>query len=967
MAQTTERLEAKFAETGLKKLRRKMAGLAGDAEAIGDAMEASEKQFSSAVDQMEKDTKRLQKVVEAQSKAFEAAMSGSAKEAEAVSTALEKAQKNAKALDSQGVSVGISGGGGGGNSGAIGAVLSGGANLAQLAFFVSQLRDAKEAVAETAEAVNNVSNLIQGFNRGFRDAGDTANAMADGLDSAEEGMQRLSRRAERTTDKVRDLLRQMKEYGSGEGMASRVAPGALETSSQPYPPLAQDTFRGMSDDELRGVFDSNPLTSNRFARFDGFEDMGRSARKAADGVSDVTEEAKDFIGMGKKLGKKVAELGEGYDGLKSQALKFATSMKSVKGVMATVLVATAALIPKYAQLAREMTAAGAKASALPSDIQKLANSMQLLTGRFDADAAGEVLKEFDLRLQESIEGTGEAREAYDRLGISMQELGQMSRFDAMQRVNKELRQMSPRLRNATGELVYGGEAWDRYAANVMHANEEIARAAEDNAFADEQIAGFQMLATQVSSIMQRFKKLGGELLGIFQPVFQAILGLTDHLLRGITAVFDKLEDGVRFLFKQIRRVDEYLTGMSGKPMFDYDGMNDAGDPQLETAAGQVRKAAEQYSKAQEMLDDDLERGLIGQGEYDKRAAQLLKTYFEEVRKIDKQFKSIDLSGLVDDLAAAYKQAKTKLENGEPIQAAIEIEYQEPGHAGAELQDVDMPDMGTSILPLLDFSKMGMSQIRALAPSLKEVDTVIGSLQDQYESATSQAQRQRLQAMIQKVKAYKREMEGATAETKSLADTIEQNLGRSLGQGLNQIISVGFDQLFGSAAGNLDQLRLQQYSLQEQERQLNESLRRREISQREYRLRVGALNSQMLAQQQQIAKANGGIASSFKTLSEAVGSVMKKVLADIATMITRLLVAKALISAFNLSSGGFGGALIQGLGGGGLMKTATSSAMAGSKTQQAQVTHVFEGQWELDGRSFKTGMDQTDAYDTRNGR
>lgn len=1012
MAQTTERLTAEFAEKGLKKVRRGLAGLTGDAKVFGDEMETSQKQFTDAVDQMEADTKRLQKVVEAQGKAFEAAMTGSAEQANAVADALAKAQKNAKALDGQGVNVTVQGGGGGGGGasavGGIANVIAAGAQLATIATAVQNVSSAAQTVNDVSDAIRTANTSLDAFLTGFRQVSSAPNEVADGVEEATEGVQRLGRMASDTNKKLKEMLGRLKGRD-----ATVEPPGPLRSGRGLYDIPADPGRDRRMQDAVRG---------SQAVDID-FEEMGRSARKASEGVKDAKDQLDSFVEFGKKARKKADSLAESYGGAKGQALRLAKSMRTVKGATMGVVGAVVLLSAKMVQLAfqwdqyaQQLKVAEVQSGVTADALQETFFIAKRLDNTVDFDTVRDGMKELAIRTTEAKEGTGEAKEAFDRLGISMSELEK--RGDDMGAVfalvQERMQGMSEQEITTTAEQLFGGEGGERFIRmlNLSTARMKELRAEyEALKLPPRAIDDLDRLQQESTGLGQTWDAIGQKLGGMLADDLADGVELLNKASRAILDVVNAGEelDGwidthsgnlstwqghvatlsdsggyFRWVHGLTLATAEYgaeLIGVNEALAEQVDTTNDLikanqtlaqtlldkQAPDVSGASERLKKTAEAYAKARNNLQDDLRRGLISEEGFDSSLISVLRKRFEDLRSINKAFPKLDLS---DQVNAAAEELRRVLERMQvEIPARPDIQF-DPEHDDFSVESVDMPDMGTSVLPLLDFSQMGLGQIKTLTPSIKEVDTVLGSLQDQYESATSQAQRQRLQAMIDKVEDYRDSMDGAKQSTKGFGEQMSEAMGQQMGQAMSQIFRAGGQAIttgiFGSS-DNTAQLRLQGYRLQEQERQLRQSLGRREITYREFQLRMQVLQMQTAKQQEALAKANGSVSESFKTLGKTAVQALKNMAAEMAATAAKLLVLKGLMSLFNISSGGFGGTFISAMGGGGLLKQTASlspAKAAGPKAQKASIAVQVNGQFQQEGRGLTATVDASKQYDAR---
>jgi hypothetical protein len=194
-------------------------------------------------------------------------------------------------------------------------------------------------------------------------------------------------------------------------------------------------------------------------------------------------------------------------------------------------------------------------------------------------------------------------------------------------------------------------------------------------------------------------------------------------------------------------------------------------------------------------------------------------------------------------------------------------------------------------------------------------------------------------------------------------------------------------------------RLQLRRLKQEKRQLRQSLRNREIAYRTYALRVKSINQQIAGANKQLAEqTESAWRSAFESLGGFVKSVVKKMIAELASAAIMATMLAAITGGTSLSIGGmsgfgnFSGLFTKGLTGfaeGGVV-TGPTPAMVGEYpgaasnpeiiTPESKMRSIVEGalggqrteivvrgETRTDGRDLVTTYNQTERLQRRKGR
>jgi hypothetical protein len=178
-------------------------------------------------------------------------------------------------------------------------------------------------------------------------------------------------------------------------------------------------------------------------------------RKASRQMSEVGDEASS---SGVSL-KKAGQVGAAAIGAITTA---------VTGAVAGI----AKLTKNATEYARQVDNAAAQSGLAAENIQEIAFAAEQTSGaQFDSVRDG--LKELAIRSEEAANGTGEAKEAFDELGISQQFLEEASTAETFRRVREELQGASAGMRTFAAETIFGGEAGEKLVETLGLSTQEM--------------------------------------------------------------------------------------------------------------------------------------------------------------------------------------------------------------------------------------------------------------------------------------------------------------------------------------------------------------------------------------------------------------------------------------------------------------------------------------------------------------
>lgn len=680
------------------------------------------------------------------------------------------------------------------------------------------------------------------------------------------------------------------------------------------------------------------------------QELGRKLQSTGEEAQGLAARLKNKVGNAlESLGGKISGAGNFLGGFQGKAAGAALAA----GTLAAALVGAAVQAGK---LARELQSVAARAGTLPSKIQELAQVNEILTGVESVDAAGEFLKEFSLRLEEATTSASAAREGYQRLGISVEELkstlSEGGRLEVLDLVVRRLREANVQQRALAREDILGGQASEEFSLFLATANsdiKEIRDVAEQVQFDDDEISIFASIGRQASVIWDRILKIVGELILALQAPLRGALFIVDKALQGISLLFDGIEQGatltVRALVGLFDKVNAFFGGSDtflednlDSQTYEIDaqfaggpGTNSLIDEDAEQGLTDLQRrlgqAFGEFETSKRSLEDDLRRGLIGKAAFLEDVADLRRQIFEDAREVDFAFEDADLSNLVDKLFEEYEKALARI----PEEDAAEIKI--------PLEAVPVRTQSNEELANEIFEDV-IDQRAAEQKLQDEMAAFVNGSLDWYEP------------IVGLFEAAEEPLQEAFARS---IDEVFRGLGQGVAEGLDKLFTG-----FGGSAQGRNNARLDIFGAKEQIRSLKESLREGSISYREFSLRIRSQQLQLKEAQEALnEELESGFINALDSIGQFAKETLKTLIAEITAVIAKMAALKAITSIFNISSGSFFGGVITQLGGGGFLSTAAPSP--------ANLTVNVTGQTRTDGRDIVTTYNSTSRTQRRQGR
>jgi len=699
--------------------------------------------------------------------------------------------------------------------------------------------------------------------------------------------------------------------------------------------------------------------------------IGRESGDAEEDVNDLQEDLNDLgeaAGLG-SIGDQLSDLGD--DGIGSGAgflLGRLGSAASSAGSILTSFVATAGgavtaigavggaaaaatkqmadFAAAQAEAGQQLEVAESQSGVAAEEVQQLFLVAERLDSTVDLDAIRDAFKELALRTEEAREGTGEAKEAFERLGISMEELEGMSTAEVFRRVRQEASELTAQQRALTLEQIAGGEAGERLARVFGLTADEFQRLKEataDDTLTSDQIDQLDKMRQQYTDAQQDLEELKQEIalefgpaaVGIFKAVTQAIQDTVDAL--GELRSEDPVETQNRAPssgggeIEDEPEIQEPNFGPQQRVEF-----GDIGDGEVAEPVQRMNEALSRMETHVAVAREKMSRGLIDEEEMVRRIQSARQTAADELLKLEEQSPDLIPDSKVNETIAKLKRIQERLQQLTGGEVSFDIDPEQITLASRE--QLSTPSIPSS----LPIESMG-GGLSALQGAANAADSV-GDINSLIEAARSQfdlLNNDEAQSFVAKLQKAKEEMKENQREAAAIGQALERSVARSadrLFQSIGQSLSGA---LFGSGGGPGEaQSRLDLFNARQQMRTLRQSLRQGQISYREFQLRIRVQQRRIQQRQEQLNEAmDSGFVDAAESMLDAFKRIAQQLIAEILGVIAKMAVLKALTSAFGISSGGFLGGVISNLGGGAFL----DSAAEGGTVAQSGLAVIHEGE------------------------
>jgi len=761
--------------------------------------------------------------------------------------------------------------------------------------------------------------------------------------------------------------------------------------------------------------------------------IGRSSDDAEEDVNNLREDLNDLgeaAGLG-STGDKLSGLG-GDDGGIGGGIGFAlgrfgsaassagsilrsfigtaTGAATAIGTVGTAAAAgtkqMADFAAQVAETGQQLEVAESQSGVAAAEVQELFLVAQRLDSTVDLDAIRDAFKELALRTEEAREGSGEAKEAFERLGISMEELEGLSTAEVFRRVRREASQLTAQQRALTLEQVAGGEAGERLARVFGLTADEFQRLKEataDDALTSAQIEALDEMRSEYTGAVQDLESIKQQLTVTFG-------GPAISLFSTFTSAFQ------RFVLQKLLRARAVLNAIQGgpsqiqQPTFGenqntIDFSDDGGE--VEEPLQRMNEALEQMETRIAVAREKMNRGLINEEQMVRRIQSARQTAADELLKLEQQSPDLIPDSKVDQAIAKLKRIQRRLNqltSGEEVSFDVETEQVTP----TPQEQLPTPSLPSPSIEGLGGGLSALQGAADAADSVGDINSLIEATRSQFDLLNND-EAQAFVANLQKAKA---EMKENQREAAAIGDALERSVARSADRLFQSIGDAFAGAIFGGGGGPGEaQSRLDLFNAREQMRTLRQSLQQGQISFREFQLRVRVQQRRIQARQEQLNEAmDSGFVDAAESMLSAFKQIAQQLIAEITAVIAKMAVLKLLVDGFSIGSGGFLGGVISNLGGGvffdsgatggsvessglaeihqdenivpastvetlstlttdlqSLTRPATPTAQTAAAGAGMNITVQVEGQTTTDGRDLKTAYDTTTRVERRKGR
>lgn len=808
-----ETLEYRFVEEGLSEIRSAFSDVEGDLEDVSEA----EEDAASGMEEMEDHASDAGESIERNMGDAETAVADVAERAETSAASLEESFEEA----SQEVIQDIDGMG------------------ESLTDFTQQ--DAGVDLGAQLGEAGGTGGLVTGGLLALKGADSLGlNRLDDAVSSIEDA-----------TKKVQAELNSLRSEFDEARAPLVVMSEASEDAGRAADDLAQD-LRDVEGKDIRGVgggsgTDDPPMSGN-----------------LADLADDGDDAEGSLLGLGSAAGMASRKLGIAG----ASALGLASAVGAVATAAGVGTKQMADFAAEVSETGQQLVVAEEQSGVTAERVHELFLIAERLDADVDLDAIRDAFKELALRTEEAREGTGEAREAFDRLGISMDQLRGRSTAEVFDLVRRKAAELTAQQRILTLEQIAGGEAGERLARVFGLQAKEYQRLKESVAaesLASSEIEQMDEMRTQYTRMQQDLRDVKQNLAVTFGPPAISILETFTQTLQGTVDALNNAPEvggklGITSESIGTPETPDVTFGPTERVQFG-DNTQDGG--------GDVPKPVQEMKKALSQLETDIavarekfRRDLIPKEDMLSQIVGFRERAGDQLLRLVQESPELIPQAKVDRAIQRLKGARSRLG-----QFSLQDAY---GSVGGASQ---VPTTN----PLEEASGAGEGPIdipSLVGPSIKELDRMEREARESMST---------LQTIFD---------EGGENAAQALTRAVQQ-ASRELTADLFGAIGA----LFGGGSGLQEtQLRLQKRRLRKQKRQLRESLRDREISHEVYALRVKAIQQRLSQTSQKLAEeTESAWRNSFETLGSFVKDVVQGVVQELVSAMTTALALRAIIA------------------------------------------------------------------------
>lgn len=265
------------------------------------------------------------------------------------------------------------------------------------------------------------------------------------------------------------------------------------------------------------------------------EDAGDSLDEAGDSAEDAGSDMDEAGGSASSMGSRMSTAG------RAGAAALTAITTAVTGAVAGI----STLVQQTSEYAKQVDRAAAQSGIGAQRIQEIAHAAEQVSGT-SFDAVRDGLKELALRSEEASMGTGEAVEAFERLGISQQFLQQNDTSAIFARVRQELQGASSQMKIMASEMLLGGEAGEKMVEVLGLTNSEMQKLSQQaqstgKVLSDQQIAALEQTRSAWRGLTSEITGLGRQLGAQFAPlVTQDVIPALRSMARSLKSAVESV-------------------------------------------------------------------------------------------------------------------------------------------------------------------------------------------------------------------------------------------------------------------------------------------------------------------------------------------------------------------------------------------------------------------------------------------
>lgn len=671
----------------------------------------------------------------------------------------------------------------------------------------------------------------------------------------------------------------------------------------------------------------------------GFSALKLAAANAAGSLLGLRGGTTNFVQSIKDLGPlnalnwKLFELTDKPGGIAKQFGHLASKLLGFGSTASKVAAILGALVTALAAVATVVTALGVRQAITSTrlwvtEIENLSAAsgstvpeIQALQGAFrdlgiDTQEVAEILQDVQTEISEALSEGGDKARSFRRLGLSMQEMENNSAAQTMQQLIQNINGMSEAQARYRLNQTLGEEATRKLmATRRMSAQQlrDLNQAMEGNAsLSEEQRGGLLALQQQVSDLSSKWNNL--------KRTFGATF--TDTA-RGVVWITEKIVDMGQALVDATGYVNDFFqSGFQAVGLFEDDEVvPEEGPGGRPTRAVDRRRAQSlrEYRRELEMLQERLDFGVIDDQTFKEDKLAALVSHFERLQEISADFPNIEFPLEMDLIADQIRALQDELDDA-GVSVGVEFEFESRSVFGDDFEPIEAADLqvdrsmrGDLSGPLATTGYTGM--IEELNRRFGNGTTSLSLYRDQLKEVQA-----RLEAVESPTVSQYRNLQKVNDQLRdtSMSFQVFSQTAQTAAFQFGQDFLGVFERLFQGPKDLTDE---EKAELRQRERDLNQSLAERRITQNEYTAQMAEITRKRTNEMKGEITSFGDVFKEvFKSIGKFVGSIMKQIVTQITAALAQAAALKAISSVFSFGLGSFGSIFggVLGVGGGNLV-------------------------------------------------